>query len=439
MSDSTHSSDQGPHHLAQTIRRALSVSTADLPEEWLLDFFFDVLYQASFRVENGHPLTGRVMWPNPESRMDTGNLGLLKLHHPVPLTVANLAALLPGTQPEVSALLVSGAEGQSPVIQGIVRCRGALCRTGLFSVEILGPAHLKVDPGLESPVELRRNRLHLTTQKVLERGPVRNRLSALLQGLFPSVQKLLPVDIASSPLLSAGAFPLPGGAVLMSEQDWPETLEQFWTQALISLLQRIYQMRRGSTMLVTRRIEELAHSDDGTAHGAGFSQLRHLLEQQAVQAILQQVEAVQALSERAESLSEIPPDDLTLHEPSLPNNRSGHGDEISPAIEFLASLARVDGFLRLDSHLDLITFGGQPGAANLPERIYLAGDETASESSLTPISFRSFGPRNQALLSQCHQNPDAVGFAFTQDGDVRAMLWHEEKLVVWNSVHLPLR
>ena len=193
----TQSTDQGPHHLAQTVLRALSVSGVELPEEWLLEFFFDVLYQASFRVEQGRPQTGRVVWQSPMQRLDSSKSGHLLLMHPVPLNVGSLVALLAGVEAQ-SALLVCGAAGQPLVIQGIVRCGRSLFQSGLFSAEILGPAHLKVDAGLDYPLELRRNRLHLSTQKVFRGGPVRSRLSALLQNLFPSVQALLPSDIASS-------------------------------------------------------------------------------------------------------------------------------------------------------------------------------------------------------------------------------------------------
>jgi hypothetical protein len=434
----TPATDQGPHHLAQTVRRALSVTGIELPEEWLLEFFFDVLYQASFRVEKGRPQTGRVVWQSQDTRSDTAQSEYLLLQQPVPLNVGSLISLLLGAESQ-SALLVSGAGTQPLVIQGIVRGGANLFQSGLFCVEILGPAHLKVEAGLDYPLELRRNRLHLSTQKVFERGPVRRRLSALLQNLFPAVKALLPGDIASSPLLSVGSFPLPGGNVLINEQDWPESLEQFWVNALVQLLGQIFETRQGGAVVLTQRRDSSARKDDWMPppHEASFSQLRYLLEQRAAQAIIQQVQAVQSLTERSASLKDIPLDDMTLREPALQIDPLGNDPAITEAIKFLAALSGVDGVLRLDPSLDLISFGGQPNAGRLPERVYLAGDELAAEADLSPISYRSFGPRNQALLGQCHQDPNAVGFAFTQDGDVRAMLWHEEKLVVWNNVHLP--
>ncbi|MGI4788157.1 MAG: putative sensor domain DACNV-containing protein [Janthinobacterium lividum] len=437
----TQTTDQGPHHLAQTVLRALSVTTLDLPEEWLLGFFFDVLYQASFRLENGRPLVGRVAWQSPVNRPDSEKSSHLLLSQPVPLNVGSLALLMAGVDTQSSALLVCGGDTQPLVIEGIVRCSEPLFQSCFFSAEILGPAHLKVDVGLDYPLELRRNRLHLSTQNVFGRGPVRRRLSALLQDIFSSIQALLPGEIASSPLLTAGSFPLSGGSVLINEQDWPETLEQFWINALVQLLQQVFETRQGGSVLLTRRSDTLGRKEDWQPlpHEATFVQLRHLLEKRAVQAIAQQVQSVQSLTERSALLKDIPLDDMTLQEPVLRIDPLGNDPEIAQAIRFLASLSRVDGLLRLDPHLDLISFGGHPNTGRLPDRVYLAGNEMAEESELSPISYRSFGPRNQALLRQCYQDPDAIGFAFTQDGDVRAMLWHEEKLVIWSNVQLPRR
>jgi hypothetical protein len=433
----THLTDQGPHHLAQTVLRALSVAALEPPEEQLLGSFFDILYQVSFRAEQGQSHRARVVWQSPVNRPGPAKSEHLLLMKPVPLTVSSVTALLSAAHPQ-SALLVSGGGDQPLVIQGIICCRTELSPPALFSVDILGPAHLKVDAGLDYPLELRRNRLHLTAQKVFERGPVRDRLSALLQDLFPSILAVLPGDIAASPLLSAGAFPLPGGKVLMNEQDWPETLEQFWINALISLLGRILGTGLGGLVVLTRHHDDPLQKEEWTQppHEAVFSHLRHLLEQGAAQAIIQQVQSVRSLSERLASPGS-PPDDLTLQEPLLPLETPESGPKIAQSIQFLASLARVDGPLRLGPHLDLISFGGQPSPGRLPERVYLAGDELASEAFLSPISSRSFGPRNQALLRLCQQDPDAVGFALTQEGDTRAMLWHEGKLVIWNTVLLP--
>ena len=423
--------DQGPQHLAQTVLRALSVSVPEPPPEDLLFCFFLALYEASFRSDQGAPLRGRIIWQAPGDDLDDSP-GHLRLTPPIPFSVGNLAALLTGT-PSPSALLVSEGESHPLVIHGIASSRDGVLPPGMFHADILGPAHLKVEAGLDYPVELRRNRLHLSTQNVFGRGPVRARLASLLETLYPAVLTLLPAEIAGSPLLAAGSFPLPGGGVLLQEQqDWPETLAQFWMNTLIFLLEQIGETQRNGLVLLTPRRTSQEEGWLTPPQGSVYPQLRRLLEQKAAAAIVRQTEAAEALMAAPH---QPPPDALLLQEPDLSADILTCDGEIAHAAQFLASLARGDGPLCLTPQLELLSFGGQPSLHALPERVYLAADETASE--LTLISSRSFGPRNQALLSLCHQDPNAVGFAFTQDGDLRAMLRQDDKLIVWNTVNLP--
>ncbi len=424
--------DQGPHHLAQTVLRALSVSVPEPPSEDLLFYFFSALYEASFRSDQGSQIQGRVVWQESEDDLDAAP-EQLRLTPPVPLSAGSLTALLAGTQPP-SALLVSEGEAHPLVIHGIAPGRvhpPALC---VFQVDILGPAHLKVEAGLDYPIELRRNRLHLSTQNVFGRGLVRVRLASLLETLYPALLPLLPAEVAGSPLLAAGSFPLPGGGVLLQEQqDWPETLTQFWLDALVLLLGRIGETQRGGLVLLTPRRDRAAEEAWlAPPQGGAYPQLRRRLEQRAAAAIIRQTEAAEALTAAPHQPS---PDALLLQEPSLAADALTRDGEITHAAQLLASLVSSDGPLCLTPQLELLSFGGQPGLHALPERVYLAADEAASD--LTPISSRSFGPRNQALLSLCYQDPSAVGFAFTQDGDLRAMLRQGDKLIVWNTVNLP--
>lgn len=432
--------DKGPHSLAQTVLRALSVSAVEPPPEDLLLFFFSALYEASFRSEQGIPLRGRVIWQAPEGDLDNSPENL-RLTPPVPFSAGSLAVLLSGTQPP-SALLVSEGETHPLVIYGIASSHACSPEHCLFRADLLGPAHLKVEAGLDYPIELRRNRLHLSMQNVFGRGPVRARLFLLLETLYPAVLNLLPSEIAGSPLLAAGSFLLPGGGVLLQEQqDWPENLTQFWMRALVLLLGQIRETQRGGLVLLTPRRERSAQEEFWLAppHDGVYPRLRHLLESRASAAIARQTNATEALTA---ALWQHPspedlrlPEDLLLQESGLPKEALTRDVQITNAAQFLASLAWADGPLCLTPQLELLSFGGQPSLHALPERVYLAADEAALD--LTLISSRSFGPRNQALLCLCHQDPSAIGFAFTQNGDLRAMLRHEDKLIVWNTVNLP--
>ena len=436
--------DQGPHRLARTVFRALCVSTPEPPEEALLETFFDAAYQVSFRGGRG-----RILWLGWEKL--SAEPGHLALTPPVLLEGGSLALLLEAAAGQ-AALLVSGS-GTHIVVRGLAQRERSV--PGLFRVDILGPAHLKVDAGLDWPIELRRNRLHLSASQALKRGLVRERLSALLHGLFPALLAQLPAEAAASPLLSAGAVPLPGSHALRREQDWPEALEEFWISALADLLRRLLEIPSGGLVMLTSCGCEIRREEDAPKEteeeeneqkegeewllppqGAVFTQARQLLERRAVRAVLRQTEAVRVMAERLAARQEIAPDEPALQEPALWLGTPSDDLETAAALQFLASLSQANGIVRLSPNLDLLSFGGEP-AGRLPSRVYLAGDEAASSAHLTPISSRSFGPRNQALLRLCQQDPSAVGFAATQDKELRVMLRCGDKLIVWNSVMLP--
>lgn len=448
-------SDQGPHYLAEVVLRALSLDETKVADPALLTFFFDVLYEASFRSDAGHPLMGSVIWQDP-SLLPSASLPLsekqgwsyLSLAPPVPFNVNTVVSLVKGIDPQASALAVYAADPRHPVIHGLVNYSAALADawvaedparvSPLFRATILGPSHLLVDVGLDQPVELMRNHLCTHAYDVLRRGPVRERLSAKLADLLPTLKVQLPPDIVSSLFLETESLPLVGGSVLINEHDWSEILERLWADALIQLLLRVFQSRQGGSVLVTpnRTGNTQAEPLLTFASAAAYPQLRLLLERRLLFAITQHVVSAKALSEWTRPLQEMPPDDQALHEPDLMAGTPGIDQAIGQAIAFIASLAGFEGILLLNPQLDMNGFGGQPVTGAAPEDVYLAGDELATEAELSPISFRSFGPRNQALIRYCCQDHEAIAFAFTQDGDMRAMMWLEGKVIVWNRVRL---
>ncbi len=287
-------------------------------------------------------------------------------------------------------------------------------------------------------MELLRNHLYTHAHNVLARGPVREQFAKQTAGLFPILKAQLPPEIVSSLLFDAESITLAGGSILISEHNWSELLEDLWMDALIRLLLSVFQNQQGGTVLVTPNGAANHSYEDGLTipYATAYSQLRLVLEQRFLFAITQYVLSAKSLSEWSRPLGEMPPDDQALQEPDLMAGPPGNDQEIQQAAAFIASLARFEGFLVLTPHLDLNGFGGQPGSEAAPDEVYLAADELAAEAELTAISYRSFGPRNQALIRQCCQDHEAIAFAFTQDGDLRAMMWRDGKVIVWNRVRL---
>lgn len=463
--------DRGPRHLAEAVLRALSLAVVDVPVPVALALFFDVLYEASFRTERGQPVACSLLWQEPnafQSSLLSPSLTLprpfqeagtegppcgsyVAFTSPLPFSISNILYLAKGLEAGSSALAVHGAEGQLPVIHGLVNYgadsssdspaewepQAGVC--GSFRATIVGPAHITVDAGLDYPIELKRNSLRAHSHSVLRRGPVRNRLSTALGGLYSATQTRLSPDLASSSYLEAKALPLKDGSVLLQEFDWSETLERLWINTLARLLLKIRENSQGGAVLVTPNASASPERDRRLKlpYALEYSSLRLLLEQRGAYWMTQFVQGAQALSEQPITVQEMRPGDLVLPEPDPRAGPLGSDQEISQAIAFIASLSRMDGILLLTPQLELKGFGGQSVGEDAGKDVYLAGNELASEGNLSAVPGHAFGPRCQALLRQCSLDPDAVGFFLTQDGDLRAMMQHEEKIIVWDPVRLP--
>lgn len=463
--------DRGPRQLAEAVLRALSLAVIDVPVPSALALFFDVLYEASFRTEGGQPVVCSLLWQEPRAFEAPPFAAASEFGHPVresgaerpvcrsyvafstplPFSIGTVLQLAKALEPGASSLAVHGLEGQMPMVHGLVNygaessqsspaeweAQAGVC--GSFRAAIIGPAHLVVDAGLDYPIELKRNTLRAHAHPLLRRGPVRERLTAALGGLTAEVRSLLPPELASSSFLEMQALPLKDGSVLLHEFDWSETLERLWLTTLARILLKIRENKEGGAVLITPQTSDSPERSRRlrVPYALEYTGLTTLLQQRGAHWMTQFIHAAKALSEQPLKVQEMRPDDLALPEPNPRDGPMGSDQEINQALGFIASLSRADGILLLSPHLELRGFGAQSIGEEGGRDVYLAGDDLASETGLSPVPAHAFGPRCSALLRQCSLDPEAVGFFLTQDGDLRAMMQHEEKIIVWDPVRLP--
>ena len=440
--------------------RALSLAVVDAPMPSALALFFDVLYEASFRTERGQPVLCSLLWQKPaafreflsvppEERPLCGSY--VPFTSPVPFGVGSVLNLAKVLDPQASALAVWGGEGQTPHIHGLVNygadsslstpaeweAQAGVC--GSFRATILGPAHISVDAGLDYPIELKRNTLRAHAQSPLRRGPLRNRLAAALHPLTTEVRAQLPPEIAASSFLDAEAIPLKDGSVFRFEYDWAENLEKLWITTLVRVLLKIRENGGGGAVLITPQAADSAERERrlNVPYTLEFSGLQTLLQQRGALWMSQFIDAARALSEQPRTVQEMRPEELALPEMDPRTGPAGSDLEINQAIAFIASLSRMEGILLLTPQLTLKGFGAQSTGEDGGKDVFLAGDDQASEANLSPVPAHAFGPRCFALLRQCSLDPEAIGFFLTQDGDLRAMMQHEGKILVWDPVRLP--
>jgi len=105
-------------------------------------------------------------------------------------------------------------------------------------------------------------------------------------------------------------------------------------------------------------------------------------------------------------------------------------------VNFIASLARVDGCVLLSSGLKVCGFGVEITCRKDPPEVFTASDERATKAKLRRLDFSHFGTRHRSMMRYCYSNPGSIGFVVSQDGDVRAITRIGKKLVLWENVRL---
>ncbi len=96
---------------------------------------------------------------------------------------------------------------------------------------------------------------------------------------------------------------------------------------------------------------------------------------------------------------------------------------------FLADLMSVDGALVLDRNLRLIGFGGEILGESHVMQIYRAIDLEAQRSVAEVAD--SSGTRHRSAYRFVHSARDAIVVVVSQDGDVRFVAHHNDKLAWW--------
>ena len=98
---------------------------------------------------------------------------------------------------------------------------------------------------------------------------------------------------------------------------------------------------------------------------------------------------------------------------------------------WLSDLAAVDGCLLLDHKFTLFGFGVEIQVPNFEdETVYRALDIEAQHCVLESIE--SAGTRHRAAYRLCHEHAQCLAFVVSQDGAVKFVSDHQDKVTYWN-------
>ena len=100
---------------------------------------------------------------------------------------------------------------------------------------------------------------------------------------------------------------------------------------------------------------------------------------------------------------------------------------------WLSDLATVDGCLLLDHKFSLFGFGVEIQVPNFEdETVYRALDIEAQNCVLESVE--SAGTRHRAAYRLCHEHAQCLAFVVSQDGTVKFVSNHQDKVTYWNHL-----
>ena len=107
--------------------------------------------------------------------------------------------------------------------------------------------------------------------------------------------------------------------------------------------------------------------------------------------------------------------------------------EIEHLADYLAGLAAVDGALVLTQQLDLVGFGVEIQATQVPlERVYRALDLEAQQRQ--PLALDHGGTRHRAAYRICLAAPECLTIVVSQDGSVQFVHEQAGQIIVWDQL-----
>jgi hypothetical protein len=431
-----------PRDMARLVRSQLSRRGRVPPGLPVLVELFEALYFASLQTEESQRIALQVVYLDPGDTNSSGAIAgwsYIRLAEPVPATVSNFVKIAEASDPRASSLAVYQDGGGRLQIYGLVdqgnsqhdyvtyESDDTHPYPGLFQASIVDAGHIVATAGFEKIAELRAGRLSDQPIDVLSGGPVLERLHAGIEAYVHRIREALRDN---DPGLD---YRLKAVRTLPWRGEWSRLCTDTWISVLVRLLLRIQNYGHGGAILITP--ESSLHWLD-VKYEVYYPRLRSSLETLAYA----QIQKLDTWAEIGRSYLEHEADEIPTQ---LYLDRLISATEVEQsqraldgALWFTSLLTRVDGLVLMNPTLEVMGFGVEILCPYEPEAIYLAGDSQASERKLRPISYHHYGTRHRSMMRYCAQEPTALGFVISEDGDVRAIAYINGRLIMWENIKL---
>ena len=393
----------------------------------LLTTFFETIYLASLKTEEGKPLQMRLVLvdpirPDPDKppypRPDRWKIS--RLSSRLPLTVPTLVKISKGADPWSSSLAVYYNSGGEFFVWGLVdqtvhfntrlvrESASGYAPPGFFQVVATGIADLTVYSGYNFVARLSQDTLLRKQNDVFWSGPIADCID---QGISPYidflVNKIMPED---DDLLAP-------------------TLADDWIGTLCRILISIQRYGHGGALLLTR-----SKADLEIKYKIDYGRLPKALRNLAISRLRMREADNELFTEYLDKREDDIPADLYLEATISQSDIDDYEDEITGSVRFISSLSCVDGLVLCTPDLAIRGFGVEIRTKREPLAVYMSSTPRIGTKSLRRIDPNHYGTRHRSMMRYCFAHPKSLGFVISQDAEIRAMTRVKGRLVMWENL-----
>lgn len=426
-----------PSDLAEFVQKRLKELHARSPALPALTEMLEVAFFASMKTEEAEPVLCNLCYlhiknpdPTPPQRIVADRWSYVRYDAPIILNVKNLVKISKSVDSSAGALAVYKTSNGKLVIWGAIDQQGQRASyatresnegpesPGVLQICIVGVGSVEVYKDYTLLGALRQGRLAHGFSDVLEHpGPIEEVLRSGIKHVVHRVQAEV------------------GSEVFHRRDHWEDSISDYWRQAFCRILLSVQRYGHGGAILLTPDDRNTGLS---IKYPIAYRRLGDALTRLSIHTI-RLCDAEDTIGEQfLDTKEESMPVRLYLDETISSFEKNDTRDEVTGCVRFIASLSRVDGLIVMNQQLAVRGYGGIIKIKEEPSSVWVAGDAEGTADCLHEINPSHFGTRNQSMMRICFGRPGSVGFVVSQDGDVRAMMRVQHRLIVWEDVKLRL-
>lgn len=283
---------------------------------------------------------------------------------------------------------------------------------GMFQIQIVGPGHLKVMQDSMVLGELNDGILSPRTQDALRDGPV---VEFFTEAIEAHVARLVAEARRHGKTLDTDQ-------VAIEAQEWIRTVRR--------VLGKAKAHGHGACFLF---VKSAVGSDLKPRYRFMYSHLKEAIEARSIARIQQSVPDSE-LDRLLDADTDAVPANFYLDHSIASSDAEDADEAIKGAVDFIATLSRVDGSVLLTHDLKVLGFGAEIVVQDLKGRVSVA--RTSRPRGKASIDMNRYGTRHRSAMRYCGAHHDAMALVVSEDGPVRAIRHWGGKLWFWDNLQL---